>query len=204
MRFYATASGPLVRDAMTRGLIGQIITPAAGNLLLPDVDWVADNAVFADRYPGDERYLAWLDERTWGADRCGFAVAPDVVCDAAATLDRSAPMLGRIRRLGLPVALALQNGIEYLRVPWADFDVAFLGGDTDWKIGPHARRLTADARAHGKRVHMGRVNSRRRLRIAAQMGCHSADGTYLAFGPDTNLPKLVGWLGELDLQGGLW
>lgn len=189
---------------MTKGLLGQIVTPAAGNMLLPGVDWCADNAVFADRYPGDDQYLAWLDDRTWGADRCAFAVAPDVVCDAAATLDRSAPMLGRIRRLGLPAALALQNGIEHLTVPWRDFDVAFLGGDTDWKIGPHARRLTADARAHGKWVHMGRVNSRRRLRIAAQMGCHSADGTYLAFGPDINLPRLVGWLGELDLQGGLW
>lgn len=189
---------------MSKGLLGQIITPAAGNALMPDVDWCADNAVFADRYPGDAAYLAWLDERTWAKDRCAFAVAPDVVCDAQATLDRSAPVLGQIRRGGLPAALAAQNGLEHLRVPWPDFDVLFLGGDTDWKIGPYARQLTADARAHGKRVHMGRVNSRRRLRIAAQMGCHSADGTYLAFGPDTNLPGLLSWLGELDLQGGLW
>lgn len=189
---------------MRTGLLGQIVTPAAGNALLPGVEWCADNAVFADKYPGDDAYLAWLEQRTWGADRCGFAVAPDVVCDAAATLDRSADMLPRIRRLGLPAALALQNGAEHLPVPWADFDVAFLGGDTDWKIGPHARRLTADARAHGKRVHMGRVNSRRRLRIAAQMGCDSADGTYLAFGPDQNLPALLGWLSELDRQEALW
>lgn len=189
---------------MTKGLLGQIITPAAGNSLLPDVDWCADNSVFADQYPGDDAYLAWLDERTWGAARCGFAVAPDVVCDAAATLDRSAPMLQRIRRAGFPVALAGQNGIEHLSVPWNDFDVLFLGGDTDWKIGPHARRLTADARAHGKRVHMGRVNSRRRLQAAAHMGCHSADGTFLAFGPDINLPRLLSWLGELDRQMPLW
>lgn len=188
---------------MTAGLIGQIVTPAAGNAVLPGVDWCADNAVFADRYPGDDEYLDWLESRPH-ADRCAFAVAPDVVCDAQATLNRSAPMLDRIREAGYPAALAAQNGLEHLTVPWSDFDVLFLGGDTDWKIGPHARALTADARAHGKRVHMGRVNSRRRLRIAAQMGCHSADGTYLAFGPDTNLPGLLSWLGELDLQGGLW
>lgn len=204
MRFYATASGPKVREAMTLGLLGQIVTPAAGNVVHPTTDWCADNAVFADRYPGDDEYLAWLGDRSPHADRCVFAVAPDVVCDAVATLDRSAPMLSRIRRAGYPAALAMQNGIEQLRVPWRDFDVAFLGGDTDWKIGPHARRLTADARAHGKRVHMGRVNSRRRLRMAAQMGCHSADGTYLAFGPNTNLPRLLGWLGELDRQEVLW
>lgn len=189
---------------MAAGLLGQIVTPAAGNVVESGVDWCADNAVFADKYPGDDAYLTWLDDRAPAADRCVFAVAPDVVCDAAATLDRSAPMLPRIRRAGYPAALALQNGVEHMTVPWRDFDVAFLGGDTDWKIGPHARRLAADAKANGKRVHMGRVNSRRRLRIAAQMGCHSADGTYLAFGPDQNLPKLLSWLGELELQGGLW
>lgn len=189
---------------MTKGLLGQICTPQHTQSLQPGADWCADNGVFGGAYPGDDAYLAWLDERMWAKDRCAFAVAPDVVCDAEATLDRSAPMLGRIRRAGYPVALAMQNGIEKLSVPWRDFDVAFLGGDTDWKIGPHARRLTADARAHGKRVHMGRVNSRRRLQVAAHMGCHSADGTYLAFGPDRNLPKLLSWLGEIDMQGSLW
>jgi hypothetical protein len=204
VRYFATASGPLAREAMSRGLIGQITTPAAGNAVHPTADWCADNAVFADKDPGDDEYLGWLEQRGEHARRCVFAVAPDVVCDAMATLDRSAPMLPRIRRVGYPVALAMQNGIELLRMPWRDFDVAFLGGDTDWKIGPHARLLTADARAHGKRVHMGRVNSRRRLRMAAQMGCHSADGTYLAFGPDINLPRLLSWLSELDEQGTLW
>lgn len=204
MRFYATASGPKVHEAMCRGLLGQIVTPAAGNRLLPRVDWCADNGVFGDTYPGDDAYLDWLEQRGTAADRCAFAVAPDVVCDAAATLDRSAAMLPRIRRLGFPAALALQNGAEDLPISWRDFDVAFLGGDTAWKTGRHARQLTAEARANGKRVHMGRVNSRRRLRTAVHMGCHSADGTYLAFGPDTNLPKLLGWLKEIAAQPGLW
>jgi hypothetical protein len=189
---------------MTQGLIGQICTPVAGNRVTPGVDWCADNGVFGGKYPGDRQYLNWLDERAWAADRCAFAVAPDVVCDAQATLDRSGPLLHEIRAAGYPAALAAQNGLEHLTVPWATFDVLFLGGDTDWKIGPHARRLTADARVHGKRVHMGRVNSRRRLQAAAQMGCHSADGTYLAFGPDANLPNLLGWLAELDRQPMLW
>ena len=189
---------------MQKGLIGQICTPASGNAVTPGVDWVADNGVFGDTYPGDEKYLAWLDERTWARARCAFAVAPDVVCDAQATLDRSAPMLTAIRRAGYPVALAAQNGLENLTVPWADFDVLFLGGDTAWKLGPHARQLTVEAKARGKRVHMGRVNSGRRIRYAAYIGCHSADGTYLAHGPDQNLPKLLGWLRVLDTQAPLW
>ena len=57
MRYFATASGPRVRDAMRAGLLGQIVTPAAGNRLLLGVDWCADNAVFADHYPNDNTYL---------------------------------------------------------------------------------------------------------------------------------------------------
>lgn len=151
---------------MRAGLLGQICTPAAGNRTVPGVQWCADNGVFGGTYPGDDAYLAWLGERAWAADRCAFAVAPDVVCDAQATLDRSAPMLGAIRRAGYPVALAAQNGLERLRVPWRDFDVLFLGGDDPWKLGDHARGLVTQARLRGKWVHMGRVNSLRRLRTA--------------------------------------
>jgi len=189
---------------MTRGHLGQICTPAAGNRVLPGVDWCADNAVFAGKYPGDDAYLAWLGDRAWAKDRCAFAVAPDVVCDAAATLERSAAVMPAIRAAGYRVAFAAQNGLEDLVVPWDAFDVLFLGGDDVWKLGPAAARLTAQAKVLGKWVHMGRVNSRRRLQYAAYIGCDSADGTYLAVAPDVNLPKLLRYLRELDQQLGLW
>jgi len=200
MRYFATASGPKVRDAMNQGLLGQIVTPAAGNRLEAGREWCADNAVFAGRYPGDEAYLAWLADRHEHAALCRFAVAPDVVGDAAATLALSAPMLPRIRALGYPAALVAQNGLEDLDVPWDSFDVLFIGGDTGWKLGPAARALIVEARRLGKWVHMGRVNSRARLQYALTVGCDSVDGTYLAFGPDKNLPTLVGWLREADDQ----
>lgn len=177
---------------MQQGLLGQIVTPAAGNAVLPGVEWCADNAVFADKYPGDDSYLTWLAERPH-REQCRFAVAPDVVGDAAGTLARSRPMLARIRRL-VPVAYAAQNGATVESLPWSEFDVLFIGGDTEWKLGPEARELIAEAKLRGKWVHMGRVNSFRRLQYAAVVGCDSADGTYLAFGPDTNLPKLLFWL----------
>lgn len=44
------------------------------------------------------------------------------------------------------------------------------------------------------------VNSLRRLDLARDIGCHSADGTYLAFGPDQNLPKLLAWLRQVNGQ----
>ncbi len=45
---------------------------------------------------------------------------------------------------------------------------------------------------------MGRVNSYRRLAYAQSIGCHSADGTYLKYGPDLNLPRLLRWLDLLN------
>lgn len=186
---------------MRAGLLGQIVTPAAGNAVLPGVDWCADNAVFADKYPGDESYLDWLATRPY-RNRCQFAVAPDVVGDAPGTYHRSLPMLGRIRQL-VPVAYAAQNGATVESLPWDRFDVLFIGGDTAWKLGAEARALIGEAKRRGKRTHMGRVNSRRRLQRAADSGCHSADGTYLAFGPDENLPKLLAWVHMVN-RPALW
>jgi hypothetical protein len=195
VRYYATASGPIVRDAMRAGRLAMIATPAAGNIVLEGVDWCADNGCFTPgRYPGDERYLAWLARHAAHAARCAFATAPDVVGDATATLARSMPMLPRIRAAGYPAALVAQDGLEHLPVPWDLMDAIFLGGTTGWKLGPAAAELAAKARARGLTVHMGRVNSLRRLRYAHTIGCHSVDGTYLAYGPDRNLPSLLGWL----------
>lgn len=186
---------------MQAGLLDCIVTPKQGNKLPDDVWFCADNGCFGAGYPGDDKWWAWL--QTLPADRCRFAVAPDVVGDAAATLARSAPWLPRIRDLGMPAAFVAQDGLESLDIPWGDFDVLFIGGSTGWKLGRHARAIVREAKLRGKPVHMGRVNSHSRLRYADAIGCDSADGTYIAFGPDTNLPKTLGWVREVNAQTAL-
>lgn len=182
-----------------------ISTPKQGNPVPAGAVWCADNGCFGKGYPGDADWFAWLSTYTLEERaRCVFAVAPDVVGDAAATLARSAPWLARIRALGYPAAFVAQNGAETVGVPWDDFDVLFIGGDTAWKLGPHAAALTLEARSRDKGVHMGRVNSLRRARYAAAIGCDSADGTFIAFGPDRNLPRVQGWMRELNDQPTLW
>lgn len=200
MRYFATPSTQRVRDAMTAGHLGMIATPMQGNRILDGVEWAADNGCGPGRtgvargYPGDEAWWIWLKSRTpEQVARCAFAVAPDVLCDAMATLDRSLPWLPKIRSLGYSAAVVAQNGLEDLIVPWDAFDVLFLGGDTEWKLGRAARVLTAEARRLGKGVHMGRVNSEKRYRYAHAIGCTSVDGTYLTYGPDVNLPSLLAW-----------
>lgn len=216
-------AAPAVKAAMADGILGFIATPDQGNKRPPGVAWCADNGCFGKGYPGDDGWLAWLKKHADAAPDCLFATAPDVVGNAAATLTRSAPFLPQIRALGYPAALVAQNGLEALPVPWDDFDVLFLGGSLEclpcryvwpalrkpernepcpecgrtleeWKLGPAARELTREAKARGKRVHMGRVNSGKRYQYALDIGCDSVDGTFLTFAPTTNLPRLMAWL----------
>lgn len=69
---------------------------------------------------------------------------------------------------------------------------------TEWKLGPVAASIAREAKARGKWVHMGRVNSERRMRYAASIGCDSVDGTFLKWGPAKNLPQLLAWVSRLD------
>jgi hypothetical protein len=185
---------------MSAGLIGCMTTPAQGNRVPDGSAYACDNGKFGKGWPGADAWFAWLTRTVarYGADRCLWAVAPDAPFDAAGTLAESLPWLARIRELAIPAAFAAQDGCDLLGLPWDAFDVLFIAGSTEWKIGPVAQRLAAEAHERGKGVHMGRVNSRRRLQIADVYGCDSADGTFLAFGPDTNLPQLLDWLGELE------
>lgn len=192
MLFLANPCGDAVIAAMQAGTLGYIDTPAQGNKRPEGVAWCADNGAFSDKF--DERkWWKFLLANTHAAADCLFAVAPDVVGDAAATIERSTPWLLKIRALGYPAAFVAQDGQESLPVPWDDLDCLFVGGSTEWKLGPHARALVAEAKARGKWVHMGRVNSERRFEYARAIGCDSADGTFLTFGPDVNLPKLLAW-----------
>lgn len=188
---------------MRSGRIGYIDTPAQGNHRPAGVTWCADNGAFGKGYPGDQGFLGWLAEQDNRAD-CLFATAPDVVCDHQRTYRRSFPFLPAIRDLGYKAAFVAQNGARTYNVPWLTFDVLFIGGDDEFKLGIRARQLVREAKRLGKWVHMGRVNSRQRYRYAQHIGCDSADGTYLTFGPDVNLPKLLGWVHEGRNQCVLW
>jgi hypothetical protein len=105
--------------------------------------------------------------------------------------------LPRIRTLGYPAAFVAQDGATVDTVPWADFDVLFIGGTTEFKLGSIARDLAGHAKHLGIWVHMGRVNSFKRLRYAQYIGCQSVDGTMLCFHPTDRLSELMGWMSEL-------
>jgi hypothetical protein len=177
-----------------------MLTPRMGQQPPVGQNWAADNGRYASPQDyTDAGFLAWL--RKMPAASCLFATAPDVVGDAAATLALSAPMFGPIRAAGYRVALVAQDGLENLPVPWDDFDALFIGGTTDWKLSEAVRGLCQEAKRRGKWVHMGRVNSLRRMVQAESFGCDSADGTMLRFDPNRDVQ---GWAAHVNERPSLW
>lgn len=167
-----------------------------------------DNSCFSAKGQAvftDERYerLVKTCLDAWGSDCVLFAAAPDVPMQWAETLERSLPYLERIRRWGAPCALVLQDGASVDSVPWDALDAVFVGGSTPWKLGSAAQRLVKEALRRSKWAHMGRVNSARRLRVARDWGCDSADGTFLRFrrGP-AGVAVVTSWLEPVASDGG--
>jgi hypothetical protein len=171
--------------------------------------WAADNGAFTRSGRGfDEAKFRSMLAQEWLRDyaaSCLFVVAPDklvvlpsgdVVGDAEGTLEEFPRWAQEIRSWGFPVALVAQNGLESMlhRVPWELLDVLFIGGSTEWKLSEAAHACLAEARRRGKQTHMGRVNSLTRLSRAASMLVDTADGTFLMFAPERNLPRLLRWL----------
>lgn len=169
-----------------------------------------------------ERYIDWLEMLPYDRSRCLYAVAPDVLGDAAATWNRSAPWLPLIRDLGYPSALVAQDGFDSEAIDWSMFDVLFIGGrplvtkDTpmseqrrlrarEWKRSENGGfAAIREAKRRGKWVHVGRVNGGAFLRNVAAAGADSADGSLLTYSPDKWWPLLLKWFDAAAAQPTLW
>lgn len=131
MLYLSPPSTPPVRDAMRRGLLGCITTPAQGNRVPDGVAYACDNGRFGSGWPGLDAWRRWLARRVerFGSDRCRWATAPDVPFDAVGALRESLPEFARIRALGVPAAFCAQGGSERDgMIPWDEVDVVFLAG----------------------------------------------------------------------------
>lgn len=138
--------------------------------------WAADNACFLPGYNPD-RILSML-RRYRGLPGCLWVVVPDVVKDAAATLQLFTAWIGTYRQYSFPAAFVAQNGIEQHRIPWDSFDCLFIGGDDAFKYSDTVRYLVNEARQRGKWIHNGRVNTPERILYSREIGCDSFDGTH--------------------------
>jgi hypothetical protein len=175
--------------------VGTLVVPKSWNLVdklpLQPGRWAMDNGAFSGF---DEGAFVRMLERFYGCtEGCLFVTVPDVVSDAASTLHLWPFWSRLIRGLGYPVAFVAQDGLTPEGVPWGELDVLFIGGSTHYKESLEVRSLCAYAKARGVWVHWGRVNSKRRYKLALEMGVDSIDGTGFSMYPDTNIPKAQAW-----------
>jgi len=164
--------GRLVQPRQHRGIR---LTAARG------IPWAADNDAFQGWTAEAAAAFEEMLDSIAGVPGCRFVTSPDVVGDAGLTdllFEEYAPA---ILMRGLPVAYVIQeDGCEYdpRGVPWGSIAALFIGCATDEeKLGPRIREIVAEAKRRGKWVHMGRVNSKKRIDYARSIGCDSVDGT---------------------------
>lgn len=183
--------------------LGVLLTPVGGNR----VGWWPEGTFWA----GDNLCFKGLDVVAWlkflaklaaSPMRPAWVTCPDVVGDAELTwamYDLWSPVL---RSMGLPVALVLQDGLERLRnhtrydSEFRKLAAVFVGGSTRFKMSDHAVELCREAKGAGLLVHVGRVNSFRRVLYFARrardegFAVDSIDGGTAVWG-DANIPQMV-------------
>jgi hypothetical protein len=150
--------------------------------------WAADNDAFSDWSP--DRYNRMLEAIT-DMPGCLFVTLPDIVANAKSTDAKFAMWRQTVRFTNQPIAYVAQDGQIPGQVPWDEIDAVFIGGSTPYKMGVEARGLVRWAKARGKWVHMGRVNTHQRVRYAKAIGCDSIDGTAFSRFRDTYLRKFL-------------
>lgn len=158
--------------------------------------WACDNGAFSGLdAPAFLRCLA--DFRKKGA-RPDWIACPDKVGDHVETLRLWHCWSPMIREIGYTPAFVLQDGCRPDDVP--DCDVVFVGGSTEYKLGPDAAACVLQAKAAGKIAHMGRVNSQKRIAYADSLGCDSVDGRQWSSFGDTYLPGIIRWFEQRAQQ----
>ena len=194
-------SGRVVDDQRIGVMLSYNANHTSKNMLKPYHTFAVDNGCFSQpaKYT-NTGFLTWLDTLN---RKCLFATAPDVVGDADKTLERSLPVLAEIRKLGYSAGYVGQDGAKKTGLPWDKFDCFFVGGTTAWKMSQVAANLIIEAKQRGKWVHVGRVNSYKRMRIVDFFGADSCDGTHLTFGPNNKIKDIHRWLDQVEQQPNL-
>lgn len=157
-------------------------------------------AAYQAKRPFDaDAFCRMVDDHSAGAD---WVVLPDIVAGGKESLDFSLSWWGLGPFWRCPLMLAVQNGIEpddVAHIVGPNLGI-FIGGTSEWKEAS-ALSWGKLAREAGARLHMGRVNSQRRIKIAQAAGCDSFDGSsvtrYAVTLPKLDSAKRQGYLEDL-------
>jgi len=168
----------------TYGSNGHLYSPKRAWTPYPWLPYALDNGAFVSWDKGvewdAEAFVKHCDSEALlrSADRIKlfmekplWIVVPDLVADRLATLAKWAEWEPKLRQYRCPLAFVAQDGMSPKDVP-SDADVIFIGGSTEWKLANIHRFCQTFPR-----VHVGRVNTLRRLWLCCDAGAESCDGT---------------------------
>lgn len=161
---------------LARGSVKQLITPHSCLRQKESDEFAIDNGAFAGFE--ETRFRGLLEREREAKHLCKFVVVPDVVGDARRTLEVFEHWKYQLNTW--PLAFALQDGIENLPIPWKHIHAIFIGGTTEFKLGEKPKPIIRAAKAMGKWVHAGRVNTPLRFEYFQALGVDSMDGTGLS------------------------
>ena len=175
--------------------LGAFLTPRTGNSrkTLEGFIWAADNAAFSNF---NEQSFVKMLEKIQGSN-CKFVTCPDKVQNDVVTLKLFHVWQPIIKKYNLPVALVLQDGMVADGIPYNMCDAIFIGGSNEFKLGEEVRKIVKKAKELGKWVHMGRVNSNKRLQYAYEIGCDSVDGSGYSMFANQKIPIALDFLEKI-------
>ena len=136
----------------------QLRTPLTRYARCPEGPYGLDNGCFA-RFERDA--LLRMVEESYD-DAPVFLTLPDIVGDAQRTAELFDEFWPKVN--GVHLALVLQDGIQNVRIPWRQLRAVFIGGSDAFKVSGEAMRAARTAKMLGKWVHVGRVNTAKRVR----------------------------------------
>lgn len=131
-----------------------------------------------------------------------FLIAPDIVAGGLSSLDLTAAWLPFCLDSCQLVLIAVQDGHSLDRV-WpmlSDRVGVAIGGSTEWKVAQLAQQIWRPVSEAGFYLHCLRVNTKKRLQLAATSRCHSFDGSSPARFSKTTA-QLSKWAAQTNLFG---
>lgn len=161
----------------SRHVLGYLNTPriacAFERITRYELPIALDNGAFSNFQP--KKYRSIIQRIHNQQVKIEWITVPDKVGDCTTTL--SLFQTWQPELADLPLAYVGQDGCEDQDIPWTAFVCLFIGGTTKWKLSTAACSVMAEAKRRGKTLHLGRVNSLKRIRFAYANHCDSFDGS---------------------------
>jgi hypothetical protein len=174
------------RELLRRHGWGLVMTPSDPRFPPAGFRYFIDNGAWSAHQKGVENDLDAFARYVYRFGECAdFIVAPDIVEGGLESLKLSMSWIGRLSRYPGELLIAVQDGMTEKEIfPILErFDVGlFVGGSTEWKLRtlPIWGSLSKRFQCY---LHVGRVNSARRIALCALAGVDSIDGSTLLLNP---------------------